>query len=73
MALGVQAKLTIGQPDDQYEREADQVSDRVMRHLVFLPNFVGVKARRDCWRIGMYLELCREQAHGGRRRNLSTY
>lgn len=28
---GVQARLTIGQPNDKYEREADRVSDRVMR------------------------------------------
>jgi hypothetical protein len=27
----IQAKLTIGQPDDQYEEEADRVSDQVMR------------------------------------------
>ena len=27
----LQAKLTIGQPNDQYEQEADQVADRVMR------------------------------------------
>lgn len=27
----VQAKLTIGQPGDRYEREADSVADRVMR------------------------------------------
>jgi len=29
--LGVQTKLTVSQPDDPYEREADQVADRVMR------------------------------------------
>lgn len=28
---GVQAKLTIGAPNDEYEQEADQVSDKVMR------------------------------------------
>ena len=27
----VQAKLSVGAPDDQYEREADQVADRVVR------------------------------------------
>jgi len=27
----IQPKLTIGQPDDKYEREADRVADRVMR------------------------------------------
>jgi hypothetical protein len=27
----VQAKLTVGRPDDEYEREADAVADRVMR------------------------------------------
>lgn len=27
----IQAKLKIGQPDDQYEQEADRVADRVMR------------------------------------------
>ena len=27
----IQAKLTIGEPDDKYEREADQVADKVMR------------------------------------------
>ena len=26
-----QAKLTIGQPDDEYEQEADRVADQVMR------------------------------------------
>lgn len=29
--LGIQAKLTIGQPHDRYEQEADRVADRVMR------------------------------------------
>lgn len=29
--LGVQAKLSVGDPDDEYEREADQVADQVMR------------------------------------------
>ena len=28
---GIQAKLTISQPDDPYEREADRVADTVMR------------------------------------------
>lgn len=28
---GVQAKLTVSQPDDPFEQEADQVADRVMR------------------------------------------
>ncbi len=27
----IQAKLTIGQPDNHYEREADQIADKVMR------------------------------------------
>ena len=27
----IQAKLTIGRPDDEYEREADRVADQVMR------------------------------------------
>lgn len=27
----VQAKLTVGEPDDEYEQEADKVADRVMR------------------------------------------
>jgi len=27
----IQAKLTVGAPDDEYEQEADQVADRVMR------------------------------------------
>lgn len=27
----IQAKLTVGQPDDKYEREADAMADRVMR------------------------------------------
>ncbi len=31
LALGVQAKLTVSAPDDPYEREADQVAERVMR------------------------------------------
>jgi hypothetical protein len=29
--LRVQAKLTVGRPDDEYEREADQVADAVIR------------------------------------------
>lgn len=29
--LAVQAKLTISQPGDRYEEEADEVADRVMR------------------------------------------
>src|SRR6185295_13103715 len=28
---GVQAKLTVSQPDDPFEQEADRVADRVMR------------------------------------------
>ncbi len=27
----IQAELTIGRPDDEYEREADRVADEVMR------------------------------------------
>jgi len=30
-STGAQAKLTIGQPNDKYEQEADRVSDQVMR------------------------------------------
>lgn len=30
-AMGVQAKLAVSSPDDQYEREADAAADRVMR------------------------------------------
>ena len=33
----IQARLTIGQPDDKYEQEADRVADQVMR----MPNPVG--------------------------------
>ena len=29
--LDVQTKLTVGAPDDEYEREADRVADKVMR------------------------------------------
>ena len=29
--LGAQPKLRVGPPDDEFEREADQVADRVMR------------------------------------------
>lgn len=29
--FGIQAKLTIGQPNDKYEQEADRVADQVMR------------------------------------------
>ena len=29
--LGIQAKLTIGQPNDKYEQEADRVAEQVMR------------------------------------------
>ena len=28
---GIQAKLTVGAPDDPYEKEADEVADKVMR------------------------------------------
>jgi len=31
LCRGIQPKLTIGQPDDKYEREADRVADQVMR------------------------------------------
>jgi hypothetical protein len=31
LAWGIQTKLTVGAPDDPYEREADQVADHVMR------------------------------------------
>ncbi|MEM9091163.1 MAG: DUF4157 domain-containing protein, partial [Cyanobacteria bacterium P01_F01_bin.53] len=31
--LGVQAKLTIGQPNDQYEQEADQVASQVVERI----------------------------------------
>ena len=30
-STGIQAKLTVGAPDDAYEREADRVADAVMR------------------------------------------
>ncbi len=33
-ALHLQAKLKIGAPDDEYEREADHVADQVMRMAV---------------------------------------
>src|SRR5436305_7781522 len=33
-SVGVQPKLTISQPDDPYEREADRVADRVMRMAI---------------------------------------
>ena len=29
--IAIQAKLTVGQPNDQYEQEADRIADRVMR------------------------------------------
>ncbi|MCB0582635.1 MAG: hypothetical protein KDD10_25375, partial [Phaeodactylibacter sp.] len=31
--LGIQPKLTVGQPNDKYEREADATADRVVRQL----------------------------------------
>ncbi|MBW4528042.1 MAG: DUF4157 domain-containing protein [Phormidium tanganyikae FI6-MK23] len=34
----IQPKLTIGQPDDQYEQEADQVADRVVRSQEYPPD-----------------------------------
>ncbi|MBW4441972.1 MAG: DUF4157 domain-containing protein [Plectolyngbya sp. WJT66-NPBG17] len=34
----IQPKLTIGQPNDQYEQEADQVADRVMRSQGYPPD-----------------------------------
>src|SRR5437762_14202654 len=30
-SAGIRPKLAVGQPDDLYEREADQVAERVMR------------------------------------------
>ena len=30
-STGIQAKLTVGAPDDAYEQEADRVADAVMR------------------------------------------
>ena len=33
MPAGIQAKLSVGQPDDKYEREADAVADHVVQKL----------------------------------------
>jgi len=37
----IQAKLTIGQPNDKYEQEADRMADRVMRMLDSLYTYKG--------------------------------
>ncbi|OYT11639.1 MAG: hypothetical protein B6I19_11100, partial [Bacteroidetes bacterium 4572_114] len=37
----VQTKLTVGQPGDKYEQEADQVADQVMR-------MTGPQVQRQC-------------------------
>jgi hypothetical protein len=52
----VQAKLTIGQADDPYEREADRVADQVMRmpppksdgHGLSITSVTSRQARRKC-------------------------
>ena len=36
--LSIQPKLTIGQPDDQYEREADAMADKVVNNEFFSLN-----------------------------------
>ena len=54
MAIGIQAKLRVGQPGDIYEQEADRVADEVMRmpepHLrqqVEEEEFILAKKRED--------------------------
>lgn len=52
----IQPKLTVGEPDDPYEREADQVADRVMRMTTAPSSDTGLsfsaqpsfKAQRKC-------------------------
>jgi hypothetical protein len=39
----IQAKLQIGEPDDEYEKEADKVADQIMR----MPDPV-IQSKRDC-------------------------
>lgn len=39
----IQTKLTVGAPDDEYEREAYQIADQVMR----MPNKSNVQSERD--------------------------
>ena len=34
----IQPKLTIGAPDDEYEKEADRTADQVVQRLAFTPN-----------------------------------
>jgi hypothetical protein len=46
---GIQAKLTVNPPDDEYEREADQVADEVMRMPATAPAIqrrIGVVQRK---------------------------
>ncbi len=43
--LAIQAKLTIGQPNDKYEQEADRIADRVMR----MPDRAAIQRKcTDC-------------------------
>ncbi len=46
--LGVQTKLTIGQPHDRYEQEADRVADQVMRMPEPVSNFRQPSIQRLC-------------------------
>jgi len=51
LALGpraIQAKLTVSQPDDPYEREADRVADQVMRMAVPSFNNASGIVQRQC-------------------------
>ena len=52
MARSASPKLTVNQPGDRYEKEADQVADRVMRHTGAAPispghPFNGVRVHTD--------------------------
>lgn len=42
--MAIQAKLTIGQPNDRYEQEADQMAKQVVRQM-YKPNFELSQAR----------------------------
>jgi hypothetical protein len=49
VALGIQPKLTVNEPDDEYEREADSVADQVMRMAdPALVNAAPLAIQRTC-------------------------
>ena len=59
LAWGIQAKLTVGAPNDAFEREADQVADQVMR----MPEPVVQRKCAACSAGGSPCPSCEEGEH----------